>query len=220
MGPRQSALHNSRSEPVGRQREADRCLAPAETGDAPERPDRRIDRGCEEIDEHHGEERNHAAIFRKHLERAHGIGPRQREGPPLFARQRFRQHEIAIDEVQPRNARSYKKRHARTEFAKQPANRRSDDEAEPESSPHHAEGLGAIFRRRDVGEIGIGRRIRGPAQSCDDAANEQPDHRRRKRGEQIIDSQPSDREQQHRPPSIGVGERLPITGPNRNCIPP
>ena len=194
----------ARDQAEGGKRQAHGRLRPAEGGNAPEGPDRRIDGGREEIEEHHGAERHHAAILREHLERADGVGAGEREGAAVFGRQRLRQHEPAIGEVEDGQSRRHEEGHARAEVAEQAADGGADDEAEPEGRAHHAEDLGAVLRLGDVGEEGIGGGVGRTADAGEDAADEEPDHVGREARQQIVDREAEDREQQHRAAAHGV----------------
>ena len=77
---------------------------------------------------------------------------------------------------------------------------------EEEGGADHAEGLAALLRRRDVGDIGIGRGVGGAANAGDQPAEEEPGDGRREGGEEIVDAETGDGEQKHRAPAIGVGE--------------
>ncbi len=74
----------------------------------------------------------------------------------MLWRQSFGQHDIAIDQVKPRNRRRHKKGHPRPKAAKQAAKRRTDHKAKPKARPQQAKVFGAVLWRGDIGDESIG----------------------------------------------------------------
>ncbi len=104
------------------------------------------------------------------------------------------------------NSGGHEERHARAQFAQQTANGRSDDKAKSEGRSHVAEHLGAIFRRGDVGQIGVGDHVGCTTQAGDGAANEQPEHAGGEGHDDVVDGQAADRQQQEGSAAVGIGE--------------
>src|SRR5207237_1061643 len=82
-------------------------------------------------------------------------------------------NEETIQRVDQAKARGDPERSTNMEVAKIAANRGANDEAKPKSSADIPEGLGALFRRRDVGDIGKRGRDVGGRDSGNDAPNKE-----------------------------------------------
>jgi hypothetical protein len=139
-------------------------------------------------------------------QRPERIRPRPLEGAPTLARQRLRQSEQPERRVEQRERGGREERHARTERAEQPANRRSEHEADAECGADEAEVLRALLGRTDVRDVGVCRRVRSAGYACDEAAGEQPPQHRRESHDEVVDTQRKQRSQQHRAPSEPIAE--------------
>ena len=124
----------------------------------------------------------------------------------LLLRQRFRQHEQAVAEVEDRQSRGEPERQAMVDVAEHAADQRADDEAQAERRADHAEALRAFFRRSDVGDVGIRSREAGRGRRRDDPADEQPRQVGRQRHEHEVQAEPQAGDQDHRAPAIAIGE--------------
>ena len=158
---------------------------------------------------HQHEDENKAERGRKapeHGQRTHGIGAPQFEFAAVFGGQRFLQHEKAEQRIGERKTGGDEEGQARAIFAQHATDRRSDDEADAEGRTDEPEIRRALFRRRDIGDIGIGRGVAGARHAGQKAADEQPPDRRRQAGDQIIDAEREQRGDQHRPPAEAIAE--------------
>ena len=114
------------------------------------------------------------------------------------------QTEQEIDEGQPG---AHHERQPQVRLAEQPAERRSGDEAETEGDADQAEVRRALLGRTDVGDVGAGRREGRAKHAGDDAAQHEPPDRRRQAEQDVVEAQPGQRQQNHRPPSEAVRQR-------------
>src|SRR5207237_10768530 len=129
-----------------------------------------------------------------------------RFGSP-FRRQRLRQNEETIQRVDQAKARGDPARSKNMAVAKIAANRGANDEAKPKSSADIPEGLGALFRRRDVGDIGKRGRDVGGRDSGNDAPNKEPAKRRSQGHHNVIDAQAKAGKQNDGTAAKAVGPR-------------
>ncbi len=143
----------------------------------------------------------------KQLQRAYRVGPLHREGRAILAGQRLRQHQKAIDAVEQAEPRRRPERQARIDLAENPTQHRPADETEPEGAAEQPERSGALFRRRDVGDVGVGRAGRRGRAARQDAPEEEPAHVRGQRHDQVVHGQSEIREDDHGPAPEPVGQR-------------
>ena len=126
--------------------------------------------------QHHQRQAEHLRIALEQQDRAKGIGMRPVEARRAFFHgQGFGQHQPAVEEVEQREAGCEPERQAQVDFPQQPANQWSDDETQAEGRADHAERLGALLRRGDVRDVGVGRGEAGRG----DAGNDPPHHQPR-----------------------------------------
>ena len=71
------------------------------------------------------------------------------------------------------------------------------DKSQSECCTNKAEVFGALFRRSDIGEIGIGDGIACAGNAPEQARNQHHQQRRRDRDQEIMQSQSDDRRDQH-----------------------
>jgi len=88
----------------------------------------------------------------------------------------------------------------------QSARGRPDDKAQPERHPHQPEAGGALFRRGDVGDRGIGGGIAGARDPGDHPADHQPPQRRGEPLDRIVDRHRQHACQHHRSSPEAVGQ--------------
>src|SRR5215467_3607211 len=91
-----------------------------------------------------------------------------------FGRQRFRQHEVAVESVGERQQRRPPEGQTQVVVSEPAAKSRTDDKAEAKGRANQAEGLGALFRGRDVGYIGKRGGDIGSGNSRYEASHKQP----------------------------------------------
>ncbi len=128
------------------------------------------------------------------------VGPAQLEAGPARLRQGFRQHQQAVEPVEQAQGPRDPERQARIDLAEQAAQGRTQDEAEAEGRADHAEGPCPLFRRGDVGDVGVGGGIAGRGDPRHDAADEQPGQARGQGHHQIVHRQAEVGSQDDRPP--------------------
>lgn len=111
------------------------------------------------IEKHREGDRQDDRILPEMTERAERVGAPPFERTAMIGIERFRQEEIAVDEIDEAETGDGEKRRAMAvDIADDSAERRTDDEAEAERRTHQAEIRRAFFRRRYVGDIGVRRR--------------------------------------------------------------
>lgn len=126
------------------------------------------------------------------------IGAPHFEAPPALGRQRLLEHEETEQRVGDRDGGGDEERRARAiGVADDAAECGADDEADAEGGTREAEIRGALLRRRNVGDVGVDRRIGRARYAGEKAAHEQPDDGRRKAGDQVIDAERDERNDQH-----------------------
>ena len=137
-------------------------------------------------------------------ERAHGIGAAQGEGLAFFQRQRFRQDKISVDRIGQAQSGRDPKRQPRIGISEQAAQRRAQDEPDPERRANHAKRPRPFFRFDHVRDIGRAGRDAGRRDSRNDAPDKKPGQRRRQRHDDVIETEAEVRKQDHRPPPKAV----------------
>jgi hypothetical protein len=81
------------------------------------------------------------------------------------------------------------------------------NEAHAKSRAQQAECFGALFRRRDVADVGGGGGNTGGTQAREHASQKQPAQRRGKRHDCVVESKTEVRQQDDWPPAKAVGEQ-------------
>ena len=156
------------------------------------------------------EQRRHQAddggVLADLQQRAQRVGALRIERAPCFRRQRFRQDEAAEGEIQQRQGGGDEEGRAGTEGAEQAADGRPQDEPRPERRADEPEVLRASVGRADVGEVGIGGRVRRAGHAGDGPPGEQPDESGRDTHDQIIEAEREQREQDHRSASEAIAQ--------------
>ena len=130
-----------------------------------------------------------------------------RERAALLRRQRLGQDEPAVEQVEQRQRAGGEERQAQVDRAEQPAHDRAEDEAEAEHGAEQSEALGAVFGRRDVGDVGVGDRRVRLHRAAEQAHDDQHPERRRHRGDEEAERERAEADQQHRPAAEAVGQR-------------
>ena len=125
-------------------------------------------------------------------------------GSAALERQRLGQHEPAVQQVEQREAARGEERQAQVDRAEQPAHHRPEDESQAEHRPQHAEALGAILGRRDVGDVGVGHGNVGLHRAAHQANDDQHPQRGGHRGEQEAGGEAAEADQQNRAAAIPV----------------
>ena len=146
-------------------------------------------------------------IARQKLHCAERIGSAQAKRRAPLGRQRFRQDEVAIAEIGKAHDRRREEGQPEIVVAEQTAERRAHHEAEAEGSPQHAEGLRPLFRRGNVGNIGLRRRHGRRKHPGKNPPDKQHPERRRHRHDQVVDAEPEIGHQDHRPPAVTIRQR-------------
>ena len=159
-------------------------------------------------EEHHRGQPEHLRIALQQHHRAERIGVRPVEARAAVARrERFGQHEQAVEEVQQRQAGGEPERQPQVDLAQHAADQRADDEAEAERRAEHAVAPGALRRLGDVGDVGVGGGEAGRGDRRDDAPHEQPRSVGASGHEHEVQAQPQAREQDHRAAAEPVRQR-------------
>ena len=147
-----------------------------------------------------------ARQFRKVLHGAEWVGAGEAELAAVLAGETLGQHEVAIEEVEACNAGRDEEGQARVDLAEQSAEDRAKDEAEAKSGAENAEGAATLFRRGDIGDIGVGDRDGAGEDAGERAAEEQDAERRGEAEDHHVDAEHRDRDQQDRAAAILVGQ--------------
>src|SRR5215467_15745170 len=127
-------------------------------------------------------------------------------GAPL-AWQRFGKHEEAIKRIDQAERGRGPERGAKIGVTEITADRWPNDEAKPKSGTDVPKGLGTLFRRSDVRNIGIRGRNVGGRYAGDDAANKQPSERWSPSHHDVVDAQPEAGEKNDGAAAKAVGPR-------------
>ena len=131
-----------------------------------------------------------------------GIAPV--EFPAIRNRQRFRQHEIAVQQIEHRQTSGDEEWQSQIHRAEQAADDRSHDEADAEHRAQHAESFRAQLRGRDVSDVRVTHRRIGLHHAAHQSRdNQHPECRRERRGEKR-DGQSAEAEQQHWPTPVFI----------------
>ena len=117
-----------------------------------------------------------------------------------------------------RHRRRDEHRRAVAPVRKQPADRRTEDEAEAEAGADHAHAAGAALLGGDVGDVRRGRREVRAADAGERAADEEPGERGREAEHQQRGSLAEDRRHQDRPAGRARRTAGPRRGANTSCI--
>ena len=134
-----------------------------------------------------------------------GALPGERRAPVL--RQRLRQHEQAVAEVGQREPAATQNGARVPTSPSTPPIAGAMHEADAEGHADLAEGGGALFRRRDVGDVGVGGGEAGAGDARQHAADEQQRQRLRHRHQDEVQAQAEVGQQDHRPPAEAVRQR-------------
>ena len=129
------------------------------------------------------------------------------ERSAILGRQRLGQNEVCEHEVGEAQRRGDDERQAQVDVAEQPADSGTRDEPEAERRADVAEALGAFLGRRDVGKVSAGRRERRTERTGDHAADGKQRERGSEREQHVVRGHADEREQQHGPPAVAVGQR-------------
>ena len=205
--PDQQTLNKGRADADTGQRQPDHQGAPAEILDRVKGKDDRIDNMA---DHPHRQRRrvpdDDAILAAQSLQRDKRIGSPDLERPPLFRGQAFAQHEKAEDQIGCCQTASGKKGQACAIFAQQPAQRRSEYEAETEGGSDQPEILRAPFRWGNICDIGIGSAEARSHDPGHDPGDKQPQQRSGKAHQNIGDRIAAERAEQHRAAPETVGQ--------------
>ena len=203
---RQAALADRHDDARRCERQTDCCFRPPEAQHRVEGPGARQNLVSEQPQEGHAGEGDHDWLLAQLHERPERIRARPFERTPSLARQRLRQSEQPEGRVQQRQSRGDEEGRARPQRAEQAADRRPEHEAEAEGSADEPEALRALFRRSDVGDVGVRGGIRRAGDSRDEAADEQPRKSRGQSHDDIVDAEREQRRQQHGSPAETIAE--------------
>ena len=156
-----------------------------------------------------GRQTRQLTMFKQELQGTDRIGAAPVEpGAAAFRRQRFRQDEQAVKEVeegqgtgnckgQPDGKVPDEGLHVGTR--QQTSENRPDQEAEPEGSPHESEIARPLVDRRDVRHIGVGGGEAGRCHAVHDPRDEQPHQAGGEDQEQEVEGQAQEGDQEDWP---------------------
>ena len=136
--------------------------------------------------------------------RPEGVGATPVEPPAVLRRQRLRQHQGPVREVEHGEPGGDEERGPGAELGGEPADQRPGDEADSEAGPDETEVLRPPFRRTDVGHEGVGGGVGRAGDAGERAAGEQQPQRGREAHDQVVHRQGEQRDQQHRAPAVAI----------------
>jgi len=155
----------------------------------------------------HPHERADPAQGRELPESTDRIGVAPVKGSATLQRQRLGQHEEAITPVHQRQAASHEERQMQVDGTKHATHHRAEDEAHAEGRAQHAEALGALLGRGDVGDIGIGHGDIGLHGATDQADGDQHPQRGSHGRDEEAEHQAGEAQQQHRAAAMVIRQR-------------
>src|SRR2546422_1948378 len=160
--------------------------------------DTREDLEGEELDEVDRGETEEVPVGAEEAERPDGVRAPQRESPPVLRGERLRQDEDRIRRADQRERGGGPERQPDSERADDASDRWTEDESDAPGRADHPERRRTSLGRRDVRDIGGGRRVARCGDAGQDAAQEEPRQIRRERHDHVVDAEPETREDQDR----------------------
>jgi len=165
---------------------------------------------CRETSDIHAYQRgNHAryhGILAEEHQRSYGVCSLDIEAAAVAQGQRLGQDEVAVHPVDERDSRREEERHLYPELTENSTQYGADDEAQTKGRTDEAEVLSPLFGRADVGDVGRGRREARTHDPGHDAAEEQPPDGRGKSDDDVVDTEPEERDQQDGTPPEAVAQ--------------